>query len=321
MKSVMFATGLGEEIERAENLCVLYAAYPGEKKIMSIKDPAFTDEIMSGKYGVLVIDIFPTHHIDGVKIIMIWHAIQGGKYIGLDDKETYYKEEFANNMDLIITAGRGGSLMFNRCTHVPLDRIVSLGMPRTDRYVGKKKGDGGTILADKRGYLYAPTFRSWTDTPYPVVDWKWLDNQLTDDELMVIKHHPYGGSIGVHNLKHIVEASRMEPSVNYLYDADVVITDYSSIIFDGYLLQKPAVLFEKNPGYTETRGMYLDYPHQYCSRYARNERKLLDHMRSANWLTETEYSCMNYVSDACDGNSCERIIKLINEMNGGQDNG
>ena len=186
---------------------------------------------------------------------------------------------------------------------------------------GKKKGDGGTILADKRGYLYAPTFRDWRDTPFPVIDWWWLDSQLTDDEILVVKSHPYGGTVGVKNLKHIVEASRMEPSVNYLYDADVVITDYSSIIFDGYLLGKPAVLFEKNPGYTETRGMYLDYPQQYCSRYARNERELLDLMRSADRLTDTEYACIDYVANACDGHSCERIIKLIYEMNGGQENG
>ena len=321
MKPVLFATGLGKEIIRAENLNVLFDAYKGDKVFMSMHDPSFQDEAISRKYYLLVTDIFPTSHFEVGKTMMIWHAIQGGKYIGLDDKRTYYREEFAKNMDMIVTAGRGGSLMFNRCTHVPLDRIVALGMPRTDRYIGKKKGDGGTVMADKRGYMYAPTFRDWEDTPFPVIDWHWLDEQLTDDEIMVVKSHPYGRSVGLNNLKHIVEASRMEPSVNYLYDADVVITDYSSIIFDGYLLDKPAVLFEKNQGYTETRGMYLDYPKQYCSRYARNEQELLDLMRSADKLTDTEFACIDYVANACDGHSCERIVKLIYEMNGGSDNG
>ena len=106
----------------------------------------------------------------------------------------------------------------------------------------------------------------------------------------------------------------MEPSVNYLYDADVVITDYSSIIFDGYLLKKPAVIFEKERGYVFKRGMYLDYPFGYCSRYARTEEALLNHLRDATRMTSVEKKCIQKIADACDGHSCERICELIHEM-------
>ena len=246
---------------------------------------------------------------------MIWHAIQGGKYIGLDEKTSYYKPEYADLMDYIVVAGRGGIDMFHQCTGVPKEKILNLGMPRTDRYIGKRKGDGKTDLAGKRAYMFAPTFRNSREPPYPPIDWDLIDHQLMDDEIFVVKAHPYGRQFDIGKRRHIIEAPKMDISVNYLYDADVVITDYSSIIFDAYLLGKPAVLFEKEKGYVSSRGMYLKYPDEYCSRFATNERELIHLARFANGLKKTERDCLDYVADMCDGHSCERICKLIEEVN------
>ena len=319
-KPILFVTGLGSELQRAENMNALYEAYPGEKVFMHIRDRKFLSEIIPGKHDVMVIDVFPDFH--PCTTVMMWHAIQGGKYIGLDEQNDdhnprYYRPELAKNMDYIIAAGSGGRDMMSQCTGVPVDRIYDLGMPRTDRYIHKKKGDGHTALAEKRAYLYVPTFRHWYETPLPVIDWEWFDEQLTDDEILAVKSHPYGSKVNLKGFRHIIEIPQMEPSVNYLYDCDVVITDYSSIMFDGYLLKKPCVLFEKNPGYCMTRGMYLEYPKQYSSRYARNEEQLLEQIRSAKRLTKVEKRCMFYTADACDGHSIERIIEFLKEQNGG----
>ena len=312
-KPVLFATGLGKEIERAENLCVLYDAYKGEKKLVTMHDVNYLKELRSGVYGLLVTDIFPKY--TPLPCIMVWHAIQGGKYIGLKDKRTYYRTDYAHYMNYVISASSGAVEMWHSTTDLPYDRILNLGMARTDRYIGKKKGDGHTILAKKRSYLYVPTFRSPYETPFPMIDWEYIDHELKDDELLVVKSHPVTKTFEMSHYKHIMEVNGMESSVNYLYDCDVVITDYSSIMFDGYLLNKPCVLFEKNPGYTETRGMYMKYPDEYSSRYATDEYDLLRLIRSAEFLTETELKCRDKVADACDGHSCERICELIERMN------
>ena len=307
-KPVLFVTGLGRNLDRAENLKALYDAYNGEKKFVSSHDMCYSRELYSGKYGLIIVDIFPVEH--PVKTVLIWHAIQGGKYIGLDEKTTYYKRSYADCMDYIIVAGTGGIDMFNQCTGVSRERILDFGMPRTDRYFKRRK----RRTDSKRTYLYAPTFRNWRETPLPMIDWEWLDKQLTDDERLVIKSHPLGYDEDPMRYKHIAVASKMAPSVDYLFDCDVLITDYSSIMFDAYLLKKPVVLFEKNPGYVQTRGMYLKYPDEYCSRYARNEHELLEQIRSANRLRTAERKCIEYVADACDGHSCERICRFIDEI-------
>ena len=205
--AVLFATGLGKNVSRAENINAVYDAYNGRKKLMSTHDFCFDREARSGEYSLLVVDIFPTHHY--MKTIMIWHSIQGGKYIGLDERRTYYKRAYADNIDCIVAAGYGGIEMFNRCTGVPKERIIDLGMPRTDRYKRKKKGSGGTALADKRSYLYVPTFRNLAETPLPCIDWQYIDTQLTDDELFVIKSHPYGCAVNAGQYKHIIEVPQM----------------------------------------------------------------------------------------------------------------
>ena len=312
-KPVLFVTGLGRDLQRAENIRTLYEAYDGEKAFISMHD-GYYQALNSGKYDLMVVDIFP--EMKPKKCIMMWHAIQGGKLIGLGQKNgTYYKPEYAQNMDRIVVAGIGGVQMFNQCTGVPRERILNLGMPRTDKYIGKKKGDGGTFLAEKRAYLFVPTFREHNVTPYPCIDWQFIDDQLTDDEVFVVKPHPYGFVCDMSKYKHIVAIDRMESTANYLMDADVVITDYSSTMFDGWLLNKPCVLFEKNPGYTQTRGMYLQYPEAYSPRYARTEEEMVSLMKRAKAMTVVERNCMKYVANACDGHSCERICKLIKEMN------
>ena len=310
-KPILFMTGLGDNLSRAENLATLYEAYPGEKNFVSMT-PDTVNEAMSGRYAPTVIDIFPTFRTGNT--IMIWHAIQGGKLIGFGQPGTYMKPEMTPYIDWIVAAGPGGVEMFHQCTGVAKDRILPLGMPRTDRYIGKKKGDGHTELAGKRAYLYVPTFRGKNDPPLPAIEWEWLDRQLTDDELLIVKPHPYGKKFNLDCCRHIREAARMEPSVHYLMDCDVVITDYSSIMFDGYLLNKPCVLFEKERGYLKTRGMYMRYPEKYSPRYARNEPELLEQIRSARGLTETEKKCREYVAGNCDGHSIERIIQLIGEV-------
>ena len=205
--------------------------------------------------------------------------------------------------------------MWKNCTKLSDERILPLGMPRTDTFINKKKGDGGTILASKRSYLYVPTFREPYEPHNFLIYFDWLDDQLTDNEIFAVKVHMRGKTMLNKEYKHIIEIASTEPSTSYLYDCDVVITDYSSIMFDGYLLNKPSILYSPNLDYVNKRGMYMKYPQEYSSKCATNEKDLLDLMRSTNILTDVEHNCINKVANMCDGHSCERICNLISNLN------
>ena len=297
---------------RAENISALYDAYQGEKQYLGIYNYSEFMKINDKDYDIMVIDEFPRRFAK--KNILIWHAIQGGKYIGYDQPKPYVEKALTDKIDYVIAAGNSSIPMWMSCTNLPQEKILSLGMPRTDVFIGKKKGDGHTILATKRAYLYVPTFREPNEPSNFKFDLDYLDHELTDEELLVIKAHMRGPSTLTKQYKHIIEVSSSEPSTPYLYDCDVIITDYSSIIFDGYLLNKPAILFEKEAGYSQVRGMYMQYPQEYSSKYATNEKELLDLLRSTNTLTQVELDVIDKVANKCDGHSCERICNLIGEL-------
>lgn len=306
---------------RAENITALYDAYQGEKKYVEVHGNNVSPEMLSGEYDLLVIDDFPS--VSPGTCIMIWHGIQGGKKIGFDQPNAYITPDRVKKVDYIISAGHGAVQMWSQCARFPRDRILPLGMARTDAYIGKRKGDGRTVLAGKKAYLYAPTFR-WFPEPMPFeMDFDWLDEQLTDDEVLAVKAHMVGDTMLEKQYRHIIEIPQSEPSTPYLIDCDVVITDYSSIIFDGYLLGKPAVLYEPKEGYTYIRGMYMNYPYDYCSLHTKSEREMLNKIRwiAGKRLGYIEQKCVERVADMCDGYACERICKLIDDLNGGQNNG
>lgn len=308
MKPVLFAGT--RPYGRAENISALYDYYQGEKKFIQLEWHHKHPDITSGNYDVLVIDEFPSQVPK--KCILIWHAIQGGKYIGLNQPNPYIDNTI---IDYVIAAGDGAIPMWAKCTNLSENKILPLGMPRTDTFINKKKGMGITMLAHKRAYLYAPTFRWPEEATEFTLNYDWLDSQLADNELFVVKAHTVGHPFLTKQYRHIIEISSAEPSTPYLIDCDVVITDYSSIIFDGYLLNKPSVLYSPNFDYVNKRGMYMKYPQEYSSKCATNESELLNLLRSTHELTEVERNCINKVGNKCDGYSCERICNLISKLN------
>ena len=100
---------------------------------------------------------------------------------------------------------------------------------------------------------------------------------------------------------------------DYMLISDMLITDYSSVIFEYALLRKPIAFFCYDlPTYD--RGFYLNYPEDLPGDVYTNQEELTDYLThpAKHILTNK----MNYFVDkymsACDGHSCERIANLIN---------
>ena len=309
-KPVLFAGT--KPLEETEQLLSVFDAYEGPKAYVHVDPWRHHPEIRSGRYEVMVCDEYPTESPG--KTVFLSHGFAGTKLGGLDQPYPYHSARHSHLMDYVISASKGVTGLMAKAAGVPESKVLPLGSPRTDAYIGTRKGDGGTLFAQKKVYFYLPTYRTKEETPLPELDWQWLDGQLRDDELLAVRPHPMTDHVLRGSYRHIREFSNKDRFSPWLFDCDVVITDYSASMIDGYLLGKPCVLFEKVKGYTETRGMYLDYPRQYCSRYATNERELLELVRSADGLTKTELDCTELLAGACDGHSVERICRLIESI-------
>lgn len=318
---VMFTSD--HDLARAENLRVVYEAYKLPKEF--VRGTENMSMAPQRGFAAVVCDTLPRFMPDkgGCKSVVIGHGVEGGKLYALDETRSGIDKRAFAQIDVAVNASTGTVGIMRRMFGLPADKVAALGMPRADRYVGKRKGDGGTFLARYgRAYLYVPTCRICDDGGHlPRIDWEKLDALLEDDEIVVVKRHYFDRQpLVTDDVDRIAEVLPTEASEPYLIDCDVVMTDYSSILFDGYLLGKPCVLATDDmDAYLSTRGMYLDYPSQYSSRSLAvegHEAELLEMLReaAANGMGETERACRQLTADMCDGHASERVCKLLMDM-------
>ena len=305
-KKVLFASR--RPLGRCENITAIYEAYDGDKEFVQLPSAKIAD---SSQYGLLVSD--DSVPFSPGKLILVTHGASGGKSYGLKQPQPYHDKGRAKLIDYVVSTS-DRTISLEAMQHGVSDyKVLPLGMPRMDVYFGKKKGYGCTVLAKyKKSYLYVPTMRKLFEPKPPEIDFDYIDSQLTDDEIMVVKRHMVTKEpILRKTYKHIVEAEPSEPSAPYLIDADVVITDYSSILFDAHVLEKSVILFEKDKGFVEVRGMSFPYPQGYASRYVRNEQDLVRVMKEADGPLTEDIACRKRSCGACDGHSTERVVNLI----------
>lgn len=302
---------------RCENLTAVWDAYDGPKRF---EQGGYCDVSRHADCPVVVTDEFVTAKAPSQTVVMIAHGLTGGKLYGNDQRQGQFTPERCALVDWYVVTSEEGRAIAASASGIPIEHCIPLGMPRTDVYFRARKGDGLTRMANRgRAYLYAPTFRARYDERTPSVDYALLDSLMGDDELLVVKRHVIQGRPLVREggLAHVFEADPREPSTPYLVDCDVLATDFSSILFDGYVLGKPSVLTaDENDPYLTTRGMYWDYPGQYGSRSVHvegNEREFLRLLRDAAecGMGEAELACRRRTASACDGHSTRRVVELV----------
>ena len=313
--TVLFASN--HSLDRDESIRAVWDVYKGKKELIR---PVEAIANVHG-YKVVVTDtLTPFVPNKDFVLVNIGHGITGGKKYALDEKRRGIDKAGLKQTDYVVNASTKTCGIVAKQYGIPKERVVPLGFPRSDMHVGKKKGDGKTFLAKyRRAYLYAPTFRGRNDGErLPRIDWTYLDSLLDDDEIIVVKRHYFQKEpIVTQNVTRIAEVSPSEGIAPYLNDCDVLITDYSSVLFDAYLMGKPCVLLTDDmDAYLSTRGMYFDYPSQYCSRFLAaegNEEGLLEMLREAaqNGLTDADMAFVDKFADMCDGNSAQRVCDFI----------
>ena len=303
MKPVIFTTQRST-LARAENLKAVYDAYDGEKKFIQM-DIWRTLPQMFEEYSVIVSDEIP--HQASAPVICISHGIAGGKHYGFDQKYKYVKPGDGELITYAISSSEKTVGIVASSHDIKPEQVKVIGMPRTDIVLKADREQ-----TDWRTYLYLPTYRTREEANDRTMD-------LEYHEVMIVKSHMMAGQMLPKPYPNIIEVHPQLPTTPLIINADVIISDYSTVIFDGYVRRIPAVLFAKDTEqYMRERGMYFDYPMQYSSRFCDNEPELLELLRSATW-TDSDEELRDFFASACDGHSTERVIELIKSVGGGAD--
>ena len=298
MSCVLFISA--RPLDRAENIKAVWDAYDGEKEFMQTgtgREPDYRGE----KYSLLVADELP--NASPGKCIFIGHGMGAGKSYGLQQPGGYFRHPelityaIASSEDMIPYVARFAG--------IPKEKVIPLGMPRTDAYFKAEKAE-----TKQKHFLYAPTFRWWDWQP----NWERLSRALPEGSVIDVKAHMVTGWIMPRQYSNIQEYSARKPSTPFLVQADAVITDYSSIMFDAMVLRKPVILFALDKDeYLEKRGMYCEYPERYSKYFCESEKALGKCMEQAEWDDYSE-ELRQFYAGACDGSSTARTIDLIKSV-------
>ena len=162
--------------------------------------------------------------------------------------------------------------------------------------------------AGKKIVLWTPTFRGNAANPVLVGEAE-IDKAFINMEefFLVKKLHPHFEN------KNEQKISCPIPSEKLLPVADLLITDYSSIVFDYLAYKKPFVLLHLTLMNMKNHGFYLPYETSYPTTVAKTERELMDAVKyelESRDIKELE-ACYNHHMTYCDGQATERILKEI----------
>lgn len=301
---------------RCENITAVYEAYQGEKVFDLMRDRT-SIFLERGDYDLVVTDELVKYSI--APVIMIYHGAACGKTYLLQrprNWDTPGIEAGSKLLAYVVTSAdsEAAMLMTAHQCGVKLDQVLPFGMPRLDKYVNKPR----PYKRRDYTYLYAPTFRTFNDEKFADIDLDMIDESLTDDEKFLVKPHMiFKGSMPENHYKHIEFISKDEPSDPYIFESDVLITDYSSIMFDAHAMGVPVVLFEKDSDeFLKNPGMCMAYPNGYSSRHTQSEAELISLCRSAAILgpKEEDLKCKELIVNMCDGEATQRVCDLIDKM-------
>jgi teichoic acid ribitol-phosphate primase len=228
--------------------------------------------------GLFVVDnaYLPVHvapHRPGTTVVQVWHAVAALKRFGLDaltppgDPERRFLHR---HYDYVVCTAERSRGPWSAAFGVPLDRVLPLGTPRTDVFADPAALERSRrhVLArhpglrGRRVVLYAPTFRGRGAAKHAsgALDGRALRAALPTDHVLVLKTHPNLDPAATPTDGFDLVIDPTTEINDLLTAADVLVTDYSSSIFEWALLRRPLVLLVPDlDAYEADPGLYLDY--------------------------------------------------------------
>lgn len=275
---------------------------------------------------------------DGQKLIQLWHGA------GAFKKFAYSRLHSEGNMKRV----HGG---YRKYTHVsvtseeirpcyaeafdiPLANVKACGIPRTDIFFDEAELARAKervfaaypALRNKKIVLIAPTYRGdrLEDASYDFDELRLdrLQERFGEEYTFVTKWHPAlmrnieNGCVKFELPQAVIDATYYDDINDLLIVADMLVTDYSSLIFEYSLMEKPIVFFAYDlEEYTKDRGFYFDYGDYVYGALAKNSDELQEAIESREMHDDKRRAFVSRFMGACDGKACERIYEWIFDMN------
>ncbi len=266
----------------------------------------------------------------------LWHGCGAFKKFGMSTAELIFGENrrnmlkypFNKNYSLVTVSSPEVIWAYEEAMNIDTKGIVqAVGNSRTDVFY-----DGTFIEAaysklykrlpaakGKKIILFAPTFRGRVAhaTSPDCFDIKAFREAFSDEYLLLFKHHP--------NVK--VRPEIPEEYKDFAYDftdsmaidellcvSDICISDYSSLVFEYSLFERPMIFFAYDlDEYFDWRGFYYDYFELAPGPVCKTNEEMIDYIKHIDERFDRDkvIAFREKFMASCDGHATERIKDIV----------
>ena len=202
--------------------------------------------------------------------------------------------------------------------------VQPLGSSRTDIFYDQKVIDRAyknlyDLMPQARGkkvILYAPTFRgrvAKATTPRVLIP-EFMKYVLGDDYVLLFKHHPLvrkRPKISEFWSDFAMDVTNTMTIEDLLCVADICISDYSSLVFEYSLFEKPMIFLAHDlEDFFDWRGFYYDYNELAPGPIVQNMTGVIDYILHLDERFDRArvHEFRRKFMSACDGHATERIL-------------
>ena len=270
---------------------------------------------------------------DEVKLFQLWHACGAFKTFGFTrlGKKGGPKQTDPNHRmyDYAIVSSKEIAKHYAEGFGLSDENVVATGIPRTDIFMDKEYEKNIQIsfyerypqLKNKKIMLFAPTFRGngQMSAYYPLdaFDIEKAYEGLGGEYAILIKLHPFCQErfeIPEKYSDFIIDMSEEDELNDLLFVTDLLVTDYSSVIFEASLRDIPMMFYAFDLyDYISSRDFYYDFESFVPGKIVFSENELIACVKNQDFEQEKVNGFKNKFFDDLDGKSSERVAHLILE--------
>lgn len=256
-------------------------------------------------------------------VIQIWHALGSLKKFGYSslDKNDGRNGKLARAMKMhknytyILTSSNISKQFFEEAFNAKDEQMLVMNLPRVDFLKSKKEQEKMKIRFleiypetnnKKKNILYCPTNRKGQRIPL-------------EDMIKEIPFDKYNFIVKLHDGTEIiyVEDKKIQKNSNFtgmelLHIADYIITDYSAIVYEAAITQKPIYFYTYDyEEYQINRGTYIDYMSEMPGPICKDFKEIMKMIEENKYDKEKEKNfCQKYVKNI-EKNATKKLAELV----------
>ncbi|WP_458454562.1 CDP-glycerol glycerophosphotransferase family protein [Methanobrevibacter sp.] len=261
-------------------------------------------------------------------VVQLWHAPGASKKFGgsVDFESREILSKISENTDYLITTSEKIKDHYSEAFQMPTSKIKALGLPRMDYYfedhdLENLKADfcrRYNVSGDKKIILYAPTFRDEEkyNNVFNYLDLDKFNEVLGEEYVLALRLHPkiknfYKDDIS--SKGHYVDVSDFESEQELMLISDILITDYSSIMIEYAILNRPIIFFtyDLDSYLANERGFYYDFKTTVPGPIVSSSDELIDVIDGGSFDKSRISDFVMTQFDEIDGKSSKRVVDFL----------